>query len=295
MGTLAYLARNLREHLGSALREVKVAATPVPHPRAWLFLIGCYNSGTTLLASLLSNHPDIAALPDEGQFLTDQLTKDFRVGLPRMWHKREELFRLIETDTGPDPVRIKKEWGMRLDRSRPVLLEKSPPNTPRTRWLQANFENAHFVSIVRNGYAVAEGIVRKGKPHYRAEGWSISDSAQQWRRSIEIVEEDAAHLRKLIWVRYEDLARDPVPTLNRITDFVGIRPYLTEYLQSSIAVHERNESVSDLNNQSIRRLSAADIRTVNEIAADHLRRFDYPILEAEAAPQGPESVGRGTS
>ena len=163
MNTLDHLRRELLGHLRSARREVKVAVTPVPRPKAWLFIVGCYNSGTTLLANLLSAHPDISVLPTEGQFLTDQLTRDYEVGLGRMWHKREDLFRLTENDVGPDATRIKKEWGLRLDRSRAVLVEKSPPNTPRTRWLQANFENSHFLSIVRNGYAVAEGIVRKGR------------------------------------------------------------------------------------------------------------------------------------
>ncbi len=278
MSTLRHLARNLREHLGSALREVKVALTAPPRPDAWLFLIGCYNSGTTLLSSLLSSHPDVGALPTEGQFLTDQLRKDFLTGLPRMWHKREDLFRMTETDAGPDPQRIKKEWGLRLDRSRPVLLEKSPPNTARTRWLQANFENAHFIFLVRNGYAVAEGIVRKGRPHHRSEGWTIADAAQQWRRSIEVVDEDGPHLRKLMWIRYEDVAAHAVESLNEITRFLGIRPYLESYLPKALEVHERNQRVSDLNAESIDRLSPDEIEVINGIAAEQLRRFDYPLL-----------------
>lgn len=96
----------LRENLGNIYREFKVAVTPVPRPRKWLFLVGCYNSGTTLLAELLSRHPDISALPTEGHFITDQFVKDYDVGLPRMWAGREELFRLTEADAGPDAVRV---------------------------------------------------------------------------------------------------------------------------------------------------------------------------------------------
>jgi hypothetical protein len=278
MSTFGHLTRNLREHLGSIRREIKVAMTPVPRPYAWAFVIGCYNSGTTLLANLLSAHPDISALPTEGQFITDQLPKDFAVGLGRMWHKREDLFRLTEDDDGPDVKRIKKEWGVRLDRTCRVLLEKSPPNTPRARWLQANFENAHFVSLVRNGYAVAEGIMRKGRPHHRAEGWSIADAAQQWRRSIEVVEADASHLERLLWVRYEDVASRPIETLSSITTFLGLTPFLESYLPESVSIHERNQSVTDLNSESIARLTEEDINTFNAIAADCLRRFDYPVL-----------------
>lgn len=282
MSTLGHLRRTLREHLGSINREIRVALTPVPRPHAWAFLIGCYNSGTTLLASLLGAHPKISALHTEGQFLTDQFMADYELGLGRMWHKREDRFRLTEADPGPDADRIKKEWGVRLDRSRPVLLEKSPPNTPRTRWLQEHFENAHFVSIVRNGYAVAEGIVRKGEPHHRVGGWTIEEAAHQWRRSIEVVQEDAPYLRRLLWIRYEDLASAPVETLTTITEFLGVGPYLADYLPDTVEVHEREQAVADLNGVSIRRLSPDDIATINRVASECLTAFDYPILNQQA-------------
>jgi len=37
----------LRENLGNIYREIKVALTPIPHPEKWLFIVGCYNSGTS--------------------------------------------------------------------------------------------------------------------------------------------------------------------------------------------------------------------------------------------------------
>ena len=169
----------IREAAGKLHREFKIALTSKPRDKTWVFVVGCYNSGTTLLSELLGHHPDISALPDEGQFLTDQLPQDYMLGLPRMWVNREDLFRLDENGTGPDPVRLEKEWAMRLDCTKRVLLEKSPPNTARTRWLQANFSNAHFIGITRNPYAVAEGISRKAEPHHLIDGWPIEMSAYQ--------------------------------------------------------------------------------------------------------------------
>ena len=80
--------------------------------------------------------------------------------------EREDLFRLTEEDDGPDPVRVKKEWGMRLNLKKSVSLEKSPPNSAKTRWLQAHFENSRFIGIIRDGYAVSEGITRKANPKH---------------------------------------------------------------------------------------------------------------------------------
>lgn len=269
----------LRESLGNIYREVKVALTPVPRPRQWLFLVGCYNSGTTLLAQLLSQHPEIGGLPTEGHFITDQFVKDYDLGLPRMWAGREELFRMTEADSGPDPVRIKKEWGMRLDRSKPVLMEKSPPNTPRTRWLQAHFEPSCFVAIVRNGYAVAEGITRKADPRHLRDSWPIEQSAWQWVRSNQVLMEDAAYLKRLLWVKYEDLTSDPLKELNRICEFLGIRPFAGFDSDAEFAVHEREEAIRNLNQVSIDRLTPEQIVRINSVALECLREFGYDVIE----------------
>lgn len=267
-----------RNLLGNLNREIRIFLTPDVEPEKWVFLVGCYNSGTTLLSEILSLHPEISALPTEGHFLTNEFIKDYEIGIPRMWVKREDLFRLTEADEGPNPDRIKKEWCMRLDLKKPVFLEKSPPNTPRTRWLQKHFQPASFVAIVRNGYAVAEGIHRKADPQHHKEGWPINMCAMQWRRSYEILLEDEPFLERLMWVKYEDLARDTEKELDRICDFIGIKHFESLDQGSSFRIHERNESVKDMNRESIDRLSKEQIAIINEIAGDFLEKFGYKLL-----------------
>lgn len=265
-------------------RELKITLTPLSDPEKWVFLVGCYNSGTELLMHLLGSHPAISALPDEGQFLTDQLQADYELGLPRMWVLREDLFRLTEADTGPDPLRLKREWLMRLDRSKPLFLEKSPPDAARTRWLQQHFPNAHFVAIVRNGYAVAEGIRRKAEPTHLASGWPLELCARQWSRSNEILMEDADHLDRILWTRYEDLAENPGSELARILEFLGLgesgSPGID--LDQSWSVHERNEPIRNMNGSSIGRLTAEEIDAITEEAGPMLQRFGYELLGRKA-------------
>lgn len=277
-----YLKSVVRDSLGSIARELRIAVTPEPRPAKWVFLVGCYNSGTTLLSDLLGRHPEVSALPTEGHFITDQFTKDFEVGLPRMWAGREELFRLTEESAGPDPLRVKKEWAIRLDKRRPIFLEKSPPNTVRTRWFQQHFAPAYFIAIVRNGYAVAEGITRKADPKHLRDSWPIEASARQWRRSQEVLEQDAPHLRHLLWVKYEDLVHDPLHTLNIITAFIGASPFAGFDPQQAFSVHERSEAVRDLNQESIDRLTGDQIRRINAEAGDCLQRYGYNLLAPDA-------------
>lgn len=163
---------------------------------------------------------------------------------------------------------------MRLDTGKPILLEKSPPNAARTRWLQRNFENAHFIAIIRNGYAVAEGIRRKGRPTHR-ESWSLEDCAYQWRRSNQVLEEDSEELRKFMWVRYEDFTENTADTLAGIYDFLGIQTEAGMDLAREWAIHERSEPIANMNAQSISRLSQEDVAVINRVAGDALVHFGY--------------------
>lgn len=268
----------LREAAGSLHRELRIALTPVPSPEKWVFVVGCYNSGTTLLAELLGRHSKISALPTEGHFITDQLVKDYNIGLPRMWVDREDVFRMDEASVGPDVVRLKKEWGSRLDLRKPVLLEKSPPNGARTRWLQAHFENPYFIAIVRNGYAVAAGIRRKAEPHHLpGERWPIEKAAHQWARSNEVLLEDAEHLERVHWMRYEDLATRPEETLTEILRFLDL-DFEPQLSSGTMDIHERSGPLQDLNASSMKHLSPDDIERINPIAGPMLQQLGYPVL-----------------
>lgn len=269
----------LDDGLRALHRELRVSSTPVVQPEKWAFVVGCYNSGTELLATLLGTHPAITALPTEGQFLTDQFKRDYELGLPRMWVQREDLFRLTEANVGPDAKRLKREWIMRLDRSKPIFLEKSPPNAARTRWLQAHFERSHFIAIVRNGYAVAEGIRRKAEPHHLPGPWPIKACAHQWARSNEVLLEDADHLENVLWVRYEDLAEHTTEELARIVEFLGLAKDEGEIdIEGPWAIHEREEPIRNMNQASIERLDAQDRRIITTEAGAMLDRLGYEKL-----------------
>jgi hypothetical protein len=220
-------------------------------------------------------------LPTEGQYLTDQLPSDHELGLSRMWVQREDLYRLTEEDKGPDPDRIKREWGMRLDQSRPILLEKTPANAARTRWLQKHFENAFFIGVVRNGYAVAEGITRKAKPIHSRNGWSIEQAAYQWARSNYILKEDSTYLEHFMWIKYEDLAENPEKEIDRVLEFLGAGDKWAIDQNKSWSVHERDQKIKNMNYESINLLSKEQIAIINRISEHVLRTFGYPVIPSD--------------
>ncbi|MBI2359517.1 MAG: sulfotransferase [Deltaproteobacteria bacterium] len=244
---------------------------PLPRPEKWVFIVGCYNSGTTLLHDILASHPSIGSMPGEGQFYTDELLLPKSVGLPRLWAIEAERFRMDENSGREVNVeRLKRQWGARYnDPSCPVLLEKSPTNAARTRWLQRHFENARFIGIVRNGYAVAEGIHRKA-------GHPLDVAALQWARSNKIMLEDFEHLERKRVLRYEDLTESPEETLKGVLAFLDLSSSEMSLTERVWEVHERKASIRNMNDESLEKLGSREREVIESKAGDLLRCLGYP-------------------
>lgn len=243
---------------------------PLPAPDKWVFIVGCYNSGTTLLHDILATHPSIGSMPDEGQFYTNELLLPKSVGLPRLWAIQADRFRMDENSgQGVNVNRLKRQWGARYnDLSRPVLVEKSPTNAARTRWLQRHFQNAHFIGIVRDGYAVAEGIHRKA-------GHPLDIAALQWARSNDIMLQDFEHLERKRVVRYEELAESPAEVLEGILEFVGLSSSRVRIGEGVWSIHERVGRIENMNPQSDEKLGPKELEVIASAAGDLLRRLGY--------------------
>ena len=56
---------------------------------------------------------------------------------------------------------IKKEWLKYWDQSKPVLLEKSPPNIRHAKAISEHFDNLFFIIFFRNPYAHCESLMRR--------------------------------------------------------------------------------------------------------------------------------------
>ena len=243
---------------------------PLPIPQKWVFIVGCYNSGTTLVHDVLASHSSVGSMPGEGQFYTDELVLPRSVGLPRLWALKPDQFCMDENGSQHVNVeRLKRQWGARFnDPTRPVLLEKSPTNAARTRWLQAHFENAHFIGIVRNGYAVAEGIHRKA-------GHPLDIAALQWARSNEIMLQDFEHLERKRVLRYEHWTESPEEVLKDILEFLGLSPSGVSVAERFWKVHERRGPIMDMNDESLKRLSPGEREAIESVAGGQLRRLGY--------------------
>lgn len=260
-------------------------------PRKWVFIVGCYNSGTTLLEDLIARHELTRALEDEGTVLTGYLNRPEDYGWTRMWARCEAE---VSLDAHTDPQlarRIKRHWShFYRDPADRLLLEKSIVNATRIPFFDRFFAPAYFIYIRRNGYAVAEGIHRKATPgdypqQHVTGAYPYALCAEQWRRSAEVIERDLAGVEHRLDLSYEELCAAPGDTLNRIAGFLDIPPFRPEVWEGKHTVHGMESTIRNQNAGSLKRLSAADFAEINRIARPYLERYGY--YQAGPTPASP--------
>jgi hypothetical protein len=199
--------------------------TTVPGGERFVFAGGLHRSGTTLLARCMAEHPSISGFygtgvpEDEGQHLQAVYPPGSRFGGPGKFGFDPEAHMTEDSPLVGDQSRreIWHEWSRHWDTERPLLLEKSPPNLIRTRFLQALFPGARFVMLLRHPIAVAEATSK----------WShtLPDSLiRHWLVCHETLMADAPRIEHLLVLRYEDLVADLDGRLAEVYRFLGVDP-----------------------------------------------------------------------
>jgi hypothetical protein len=199
---------------------------PAMDDHRFVFLAGLHRSGTTLLTRLLAAHPEVSgfsgtgAPADEGQHLQSVYPPAAVYGGPGRFGFAPESH-LTETS----PLASKENaraifdgWSAHWDLTRSVLVEKSPPNLLKTRFLQALYPGSAFVVIVRHPIPVSLPTARwRGTRRY-------DRLLEHWLRCHALFEADREHLDRVHVLQYEQLVRDPTGVLRDIFEFLELDP-----------------------------------------------------------------------
>lgn len=252
------------------------------NPDRWIFIVGCYNSGTTLLASMLRKHPMLGGMLNEGAFLTNKLPYPEQQGWPRMWAQCLDHVRIAPDDPGAAEraEKIKKNWSLWYPRDSKNLIEKSIANLARMPYLQEHFKPAYFIYIVRNGYVVSKGIQRKANykrwnSPYKDKGYPVSLCAEQWKMSDEIAQADGKLLDNFLSITYENFTENSSETLNEITEFLGIPPMPEDVLGLGWNIHDVNSKIKNMNAQGLKQVLPEDAEIIERVAGDTLKKYGY--------------------
>jgi hypothetical protein len=253
---------------------------PAVEKHRFVFLAGLHRSGTTLLARLLAAHPEVSGFSgtgvpaDEGQHLQSVYPAASEYGGPGRFgfapesHLTEESPLASEESAG----KLFEEWSAHWDLSRRVLLEKSPPNLLKTRFLQALFPGSAFVVIVRHPIPVSIPTARwRGTRRY-------DRLFAHWLRCHALFEADRERLERVHVLGYEQLVHDPAGVLSGIFEFLELEP-----IPPSEPVHGgANEKYFEQWNQLKRDLRMrAYLDLVSLRYERRVRRYGYSLLSPE--------------
>ncbi|MBU0730979.1 MAG: sulfotransferase [Proteobacteria bacterium] len=188
-----------------------------------VFIGGLHRSGTSLLHEILRDHPEISGFSDtgvtqdEGMFLQNVYPTAKPFGGPGRFGFDNKSF--MDEDhplaTEENAKKIFMEWGKHWKLNKKYLMEKSPPDLVRTRFLQKLFPHSLFIIVLRHPVAVA----------YATKKWAGSGIPSLIEHSLRCYERfmtDKAYLNKFFILRYEDFVREPEKILNSITGWIGI-------------------------------------------------------------------------
>jgi hypothetical protein len=254
-------------------------------PEKWVFILGCYNSGTTILKSLLGDHPDIRVLAKEGVRLTGSLPRPEDLGWTRMWIGCPEHMKAPQCGEEV-ATRVVRDWSPWWRTGGSVFIEKSISNLTRVDWLADNFSNSYFIGITRDGYASAEGIHRRAQPRgavaRRFGGqYPLDWAGRQWVDANSRLIAAREKLSRYHQVSYESLVDDPVATLQEIFDFIGVEPLERLYkVSDEIVVGARHTRLFNGNDRSFKRLSPEDMKLLTPEICDMQAELGYPVRDS---------------
>lgn len=206
--------------------------------KQFIFIGGIHKSGTTLLHEILRSHPAISGFAntgvpgDEGQFLQTVYLPAKAFGGPGHFGFNEASFMDEEHPllTAENSSRLLKEWSHYWDLTKDYLIEKSPPNIVRTRFLQQIFPKSFIIIILRHPIAIA----------YATKKWSRTDIPSLIEHCLLCYErfwKDLPFLNHVYVLRYEDFVLEPFKHIHALSEWIGIehfefqnevRPYIND-------------------------------------------------------------------
>jgi hypothetical protein len=198
---------------------------PSPADRRFVFVAGLHRSGTSVLFKCLKEHPAISGfhgtgvIEDEGQLLQTVYPPARVHGGPGKFgfYPDAHLTEASPLATRQSADELFRQWAPLWNLSRPVLIEKSPPNLIRTRFLQALYPNSQFIVILRHPIAVS----------YATQKWSgtqLHSLLRHWLVCHRIYEADRPYLGRVLTLKYEAFVADPAGVLDRVLRFLGLPP-----------------------------------------------------------------------
>jgi hypothetical protein len=252
---------------------------------SYVLVCGHPRSGTTMMASLLSSHPEMSVFHELGVFdvegaptleqYLERVRAYSRLGLAgdeSGWLRRVpvlERFQAVMRARAPDNVRFEEALsGLRETLRQPRILgDKLPaylgqlahfPDDPRVT----------YVILYRDGRAVVNSAIeRRRDGHWAGTPWATQfdhpvTAARSWLSAVDLMEQQA---HRAVILRYEDLVTDPRRALTPLADILGIDVRQFDFrIPRQVSLNRWRE-----------KMDPEHIRLVEATAGETLQRLGY--------------------
>ncbi|WP_084099589.1 sulfotransferase [Demequina sp. NBRC 110051] len=210
---------------------------PAPAPgepfggRVPVFVGGCLRSGTTLMAGLLGAAPGASSLTgtgvpkDEGQYLQTVMPYGQRGGTTRAgsWPQTFMDERDAVGREGEVRAHLWEAWSPFWDPQARWLVEKTPSNLSRVRFLRAVLPDSRFVILMRHPIAQALAVQKwSASVAGRYLQTDLERTVENWFRLMDHFTDSAAGLDGLQVVHYEHLVADPGTVVESVMRGLGM-------------------------------------------------------------------------
>lgn len=167
---------------------------------------------------------------------------------------------------------IKKQWSKYWDWSKTVFLDKSQPALIRAQAMQAIFDDAYFIILIRNPFALCESYIRRDK-------MTALEAATFTIRCLQIQKDNASDLRNTLILKYEHLVEDPILASQRMVAFLpSIKELNTKRSFKAHNFKNKTMPITNLNEEKIKNLQPEDLKIIQDYFINYsslLYHFGY--------------------
>ena len=233
----------------------------------YLFILSPPFCGSTLLTEILSTSKNVSC--------------NNNIGLKEGQHL-PETHKLLFTNDRWDPKKqidwnkIKSIWHKYWDKSREILLEKSPPNICRALEINRVFKNSYYICLTRNPYAQIQSNIRR----YQTD---IISATKKYITYLKFQKNNIEMLENTILITYEELTNNPSKTKDKLSNFLNQLNDIkvdTKFKAHNV-LKKKEMKITNLNKQSISLLSKNQIDTINSLIKneeDLIKYFNYLFI-----------------
>lgn len=226
----------------------------------YLFILSPPYSGSTLLTQVLSTSKNVSCnnhiATMEGQLLPG--VRDFMYKKNR-WNKNINY----------DWKKIKSIWMKYWDLSKPILMDKTTTNIMRVDEIKKSFKDIYLVLLVRNPYAVVEGIIRRNNK-------SVEFAANFVLKTLKYQKENFEKNKNCILITYSEVCDKQSMVKKKIKSLL---PEIGELnFNKHFKAHnfkKKSLRITNLNDEKIKKIKASDLILINSFFIKEKELLDF--------------------